>query len=263
MPLVDAIVIAGGTPQPDEPLYPLTRGRSKALLDIAGQPMIQWVLDALGGARTIRRVVVIGLEADRAPLRCEKTISFLPNQGSLLANAQAGVQWAIGQDASATHALIVSSDVPTLTPAAVDWIVETASQTDHEAYYSLVSKAAMEQRFPGSQRSYYYFKDGTFTGGDVAMVATRLITHIPREMKALIEARKNIFQQASIVGLDTLLLFALRQLSTDDVARVAGQRLHVSARVLINPYAEAGMDVDKPAQYELVKRDLEARRPPS
>src|SRR3972149_4313418 len=67
MPAVDAIVIAGGIPKPDEPLYPLTQGKSKALLDIAGQPMIQWVLDALSEAQTIRRVVVIGLEDDQFP----------------------------------------------------------------------------------------------------------------------------------------------------------------------------------------------------
>jgi hypothetical protein len=33
----------------------------------------------------------------------------------------------------------------------------------------------------------------------------------------------------------------------------------VPGRALVCPYAEAGMDVDKPAQYELLKRDLESR----
>ena len=260
MPLVDAIVIAGGIPKPDEPLYPLTQGKSKALLDIAGQPMIQWVLDALSEAQTIRRVVVIGLDEHSVPLRCRKTIGFLPNQGDMLTNIETGVRWIIDQDGSAKYALIVSSDLPTLVPAAVDWIVETSLQTEHEAYYSVIPQAEMERRFPGSRRSYFHFKDGTFTGGDVPLVATKLITQVPREMKDLIAARKNIFRQASIIGLDTLLLFAARRLSTEDVARVCSQRLHVSARVLICPYAEAGMDVDKPAQYELLKRDLESRR---
>ncbi len=260
MSLVDAIVIAGGIPKPDEPLYPLTQGKSKALLEIAGQPMIQWVLDALGEAQTIRRVVVMGLSAGDVPLRCRKTISYLPNQGSMLTNIEAGVRWIIGQDGAAQYALIVSSDIPTLTPAALDWIVQTSLQTEYDAYYPLIPQAEMERRFPDSRRSYFHFKDGTFTGGDVPLVATRLITHVPREMKDLIEARKNIFRQASLIGLDTLLLFAARQLSTEDVARVCSRRLHVSARVLICPHAESGMDVDKPAQYELVKRDLESRR---
>jgi len=260
MPTVDAIVIAGGIPKPDEPLYPLTQGKSKALLEIAGQPMIQWVLDALGEAQAIRRVVVIGLEDDHMPLRCRKTISFLPNQGGMLPNVTSGVQWVVDQDASAQYALIVSSDVPAITAAVVDWIVENSLQTDHEVHYSLIPRAAMEQRFPGSRRSFFYFKDGAFTGGDVILVATRLLTHVPREMTDLVGARKSIFRQASIIGLDTLLLLVARQLSLKDVERVCHERLHVPGRALVCPYAEAGMDVDKPAQYELLKRDLESRK---
>jgi NDP-sugar pyrophosphorylase family protein len=44
---MDAIVIAGGIPEPGDPLYEYTQGQPKALLDIAGKPMVQWVLDAL------------------------------------------------------------------------------------------------------------------------------------------------------------------------------------------------------------------------
>lgn len=260
MPAIDAILIAGGIPKPDEPLYPLTQGKSKALLEIAGQPMIQWVLDALGEAQSIRRVVVVGLDEHDVPLHCQKTLSFLPNLGGMLPNVTSGVQWVVDQDASAQYALIVSSDVPTITGVVVDWIVENSLQTDHEVHYSLIPKAAMEQRFPGSHRSFFHFKDGAFTGGDVILVATRLLTHVPREMNDLVNARKSIFRQASIIGLDTLLLLATRQLSLKDVERVCGERLHVPGRALVCPYAEAGMDVDKPWQYEMLKRDLEARR---
>ena len=54
---MDAIVIAGGNPQPQESLYAYSRGNPKALIDIAGKPMVQWVLDALGGAQSVDRVV--------------------------------------------------------------------------------------------------------------------------------------------------------------------------------------------------------------
>ena len=45
---MDAVVLAGGIPQPNEPLYSYSHGEAKALIDMAGKPMIQWVLDALG-----------------------------------------------------------------------------------------------------------------------------------------------------------------------------------------------------------------------
>jgi hypothetical protein len=34
---MDAIITAGGIPQPDDPLYEYTQGSHKALLDIASQ----------------------------------------------------------------------------------------------------------------------------------------------------------------------------------------------------------------------------------
>ena len=45
---MDAIVTAGGIPMPGEPLYEYTNGSPKALLDIAGKPMIQWVSKKIG-----------------------------------------------------------------------------------------------------------------------------------------------------------------------------------------------------------------------
>jgi CTP:molybdopterin cytidylyltransferase MocA len=257
--LVDAIVTAGGIPKPDEPLYAYTQGKPKALLEIAGRPMLQWILDALGGARTIRRVVVIGLDEHAAPLTCAKTLGFLPSQGSMLGNLVAGARWMLDQDPNSRHALMVSSDIPAITSESVDWNVNTSLETDDEIYYSVIPQAAMEARFPGSRRSYFKFKDATVTAGDMNLVATSLITHIPPAMEALIEARKNIFQQAAIIGFDTLFKLATRQLTLKEAEQTVSRRLKVRGRLLLCPHAEAGMDVDKPAQYELMKRDLETR----
>lgn len=260
MPLVDALIMAGGIPQPGDLIYPYTQGKAKAMLEIAGQPMVQWVLDALSNAQTIRRVLIVGLNPYDAPLRCGKALDFLPDNGGLLANVEAGVKWVVSQDAAATHALLVSADIPTITSAIVDWNVETSLQTDHELYYSLIPQAAMEKRFPRSRRSYFKLKDGTFTGGDMNMIATRMMNQYHPAWRGIVDERKNVLKQASIIGFDTLLLFALRQLTVADAERVASQRLGLAGRALICPHAEAGMDVDKPRQYEIVKRDLEARR---
>jgi hypothetical protein len=52
---------------------------------------------------------------------------------------------------------------------------------------------------------------------------------------------------------------ALGRLSIPWGQRRISQRLGVNGRILISPYAEAGMDVDKPHQYDLVKRELESK----
>ena len=88
---MDAIVIAGGIPEPEEPLYEYTQGQPKALLDIAGKPMVQWVLDALGGAKTIDQIVLIGLSEEDG-LESPKPITYVPNQGGMLQNVRAGIE---------------------------------------------------------------------------------------------------------------------------------------------------------------------------
>ena len=56
-----AIISAGGYPKPDESLYRITQGGNKALIDLGGKPMIQWVLDALNGCQRIEQVVLVGI----------------------------------------------------------------------------------------------------------------------------------------------------------------------------------------------------------
>ena len=83
---MDAVILAGSVPSQEDPLYLYTEGQAKAMIDIAGKPMIQWILDALGGTNAIDYVLVVGLDSD-CDLICEKDLHFIPDQGDLLQNA--------------------------------------------------------------------------------------------------------------------------------------------------------------------------------
>lgn len=76
----------------------------------------------------------------------------------------------------------------------------------------------------------------------------------------LISARKSVFKQAQLIGIGTLILFLLRQLTLDDAVAWVVKRIGLTGRAIRCPYAEVGMDVDKPFQLELVCADLAARQ---
>lgn len=259
MTTIDAVITAGGIPKPDEPLYPLTQGKSKALLPIGGKPMTQWVLDALDGAATVGRIVLVGLAPGEGGLTSHKELRYVPNAGSMLGNVEAGVKHILELDPSAKKALIISSDIPCVTPEMVDWMANTCLASDHEVYYGLIAEADMERRFPGSRRTYFAIKEGRFCGTDVIVVSTALVGHYHPAWNDIVGARKNILKQASIVGFDTLLLMLLRQMTIPEAERRSQTKLGIKGRILLSPYAELGMDVDKPRQYDLVKHDLETR----
>ena len=58
---MDALIIAGGNPGPEDVLYEYTQGKSKAIVDVAGKPMIQWIIDALDGSNNIDQIFIVGL----------------------------------------------------------------------------------------------------------------------------------------------------------------------------------------------------------
>jgi GTP:adenosylcobinamide-phosphate guanylyltransferase len=254
---MDAIVIAGGIPAPDEPLYAFTQGRLKALLDVAGKPMVQWVLDALSEASTIERVVVIGLsEADG--LQGDERFIFGPNQGGMLQNVRAGVEKVLELNPAARHVLTVSSDIPALKAEMVDWMVNTAMETDHDIYYSVITREVMERRFPASKRSYTRLKDVEICGGDMNMIRAQTVTTNDALWERLLAARKNALKQAALLGYDNLILLLTRRITMQDAVDRVTRRMDITGRVIFSPYAEIGMDIDKPHQLEILRADLVA-----
>jgi GTP:adenosylcobinamide-phosphate guanylyltransferase len=253
---MDAVVTAGGIPKPEDPLYEYTQGGAKALLDIAGKPMIQWVLDALSGSQLIDRVVVIGLEAESG-VTCAKPLTFLPNQGGMLDNVRTAIAKVVEINPQAEMILMVSSDIPAITSEMVDWAINAALETEDDLYYNVITRAVMEARFPGSNRSYVKLKDVHVCGGDMNMVRVSA-THGNDELwERLVEARKNALKQAAILGFGTLILILFRRLSLDAAVPRASKSLGLRGRAIVCPYAEIAMDVDKPHQFEILRADLE------
>lgn len=255
---MDAIVIAGGIPGPDEPLYPYTQGKPKALLDVAGKPMAQWVMDALDQAQTIDRIVVVGLDAN-SNIHSRKIVALIESEGTILLNIRCGVKKVLEINPSADHVAIVSADIPGIQPEHVDWVVRTAMQTDEDIYYNVITRQVMESRYPGSKRSYTRLKDVEVCGGDLNVVRAMTVTGNDKLWERIIAARKNVFKQAALIGYDTLLLLLLRQMGLEGAIRRVTQRVNLTGRALLCPYAEIGMDIDKPHQLELMRADLSQR----
>jgi len=51
-----------------------------------------------------------------------------------------------------------------------------------------------------------------------------------------------------------------RRLTINDAVRRVARRLDITGRAVVCPYAEVGMDVDKPHQLEMLSAYLERRK---
>jgi len=255
---MDAIVIAGGIPKPDQPLYEYTQGKAKAMLDIAGKPMVQWVLDALGDAKKVGNVIIIGLPEEMS-VTCKKPTYHIPNQGRMLANIEAGINKMRELNPEAEYVLSSSADIPAITGEMIDWLIDAAMETKHDLYYGVVKRETMDARYPNSNRTFTKLKDMELCGADIH-IAHHSMTTDPEHLatwEVLIGQRKNPLKQAASIGILTLVLLLLGRLSLADAVKRATKKLNFTGRALIWPYAEGAMDVDKPHQLEMLRADLE------
>lgn len=252
---MDAIVTAGGIPQPKDPLYAYSNGSSKALIDIAGKPMIQWVLDALGDSKKVDNVIIIGL-SPKSGLTCKKPLHYISNQGRMLANIVTGVNKSLELHKKNEYVLIVSSDIPTLKGEMVDWLVKTAMQTKDDLYYGVCPREVMEARFPTSNRTYTKLSDMEVCGADINVIHVNQVTQHLDTWEALIGNRKSPLRQAGVIGLDTLYQLWRRQFTLQELVERASERIGIKGRAIIWDKAEPCMDVDKPHQLEILRADM-------
>ena len=253
-----AIVTAGGEGRPDDPLYALTGGGYKSMLEIGGKPMIQWVLDALNQARHVDEIFVVGLPRE-LPLSSAKPLHMLDDRGDMVGNILAGAREIRARFPGETYALSAAADIPAVTGEMVDWVAGQVLAADYDLYYNAIERRVMEARYPGSRRTYLRLKNLECCGGDLNAIRLSLAAEDNPLWDRLITARKSPLRQAALIGYDTLLLLLLRQLSLAEAEAAVGRKLGIRVKALLNPYAELGMDVDKPFQLEIMRKDL-ARR---
>lgn len=252
---MDAIVTAGGIPLPEEPLYSYTQGHSKALVDIAGKPMIQWVLDALNESKKVDNIIIMGL-SEKNGLKITKPVYYLPNEGRMLANIVSGIQKILELNPATEYALIVSSDIPGLRGEMADWLVGEIEKTPADIYYGVIQKEVMEKRYPDSRRTWTHLKDMDVCGADINAVHVSMATEHLDTWEELIGKRKSPLKQAATIGFSTLVLMLLRRLNLDDLVKRVSERIGIRGKAIVWSWAEAGMDVDKPHQLEIMRKDL-------
>jgi hypothetical protein len=91
------------------------------------------------------------------------------------------------------------------------------------------------------------------------VVHSSLVTGNDELWQRIVAARKSALKQAALLGYDTLLMLLLRIVSLQGAQNRVSKRLGLRGRAIVCPYAEIGMDVDKPHQLEIMRKDLSGR----
>lgn len=156
---LDAIVLAGTDDNPRRMIL----GQNKAFLQMAGQTLVERVVDALLEVDTVGQVFVVGpLERLRAVLgeRSER-VTLVAQSGQMLANAWEAIhaieaRWkSSGREADPQRPILfLSCDLPLISPQAVaDFIARCAhedsqAQTGYSMLCGVAEEASLRQYYP-------------------------------------------------------------------------------------------------------------------
>ncbi len=253
------LILAGGTVRPEDPLYPYTQGRPKALIDMGGQTMLERVVGALQASRYVENILIVGLEPETtARLGFARPVSFLPDQGSMVGNMLAGCDWLAREQPGTTVILGCSADIPTITPAIIDAFVEACRPWDRAVYYNFVSRETLESRFPNSKRTYSKLNGAEVAGGDMVMARVDVVARNRPLIDSMTGARKQPWRIAQIVGLRMLLKFLLRRVTFADIEATGERLIGAPVKIILGSPAELAMDADKPYQVDMLRAEFAA-----
>jgi GTP:adenosylcobinamide-phosphate guanylyltransferase len=156
--------------------------------------------------------------------------------------------------------LLASGDMPLITPEAVAALCRFAQEQAADVVYPAVDKALIEQRFPGSKRTYVKLGPVTVSGGNIFWLKRAWISKRGPLLKQLFMQRKNVLGLARVFGLAFLLRLLCGMVDVPYLERHLSRILHGALRAALLPFPELAADLDKPADLATFAASLDAWR---
>jgi GTP:adenosylcobinamide-phosphate guanylyltransferase len=249
-----AIVLAGSRPGRD-PFAAQFGNDIKALVAVAGEPMVRRPVRALLASANVGRVVILSQSPDRiaAVIPKDPRIEYRESTATI-----AQTMLAICSDAE-THwpLLVTTADHALLDTQIVNEFCSAAAGSDLAV--GVVERKELMRRFPDSARTWLKFRGGEYTGANLFALASPAVGPAIELWRSVEQDRKKGWRLIALVGPGMLLGAALRLASIDNVLARLGRKLGISMKAvrLSNPIA--GIDVDKPADHTLAEDILAGR----
>jgi GTP:adenosylcobinamide-phosphate guanylyltransferase len=251
---VTAVVLAGSRPGTD-PFAQRYGTDLKALIPVGGEPMVRRPVRALLASANVDGIRVLAQQPERVRevLPADLRISVEESGETIAATLERlcvdpDLQWPI---------LVTTADHALLTPEMVADFLAKAAGAD--VAIGIVSRDALMKRLPQTQRTWLKFRGGAYSGANLFLLGTPKVRSTIELWRSNEQNRKKAWRMLLTVGLFAGLgaLFRLRTLqqTLDSV----GRKLNLNIRAVELSDPLAAVDVDKPADHELVTAILEGR----
>lgn len=248
---VNVVLLAGAANT--GPLKEVSPVVNEALIDIGGRPMIQYVIDGLRQSEQVNRIVIVAPPGEIEPHIRGDGLEFVPSAGAIVDNIVVAAR-TLPMD---EQILIATCDIPLITGEVIDGFVNLCRQRTAELYYPIVEKSVGEKKYPVLKRTYVNLLEGTYTGGNLFLIDPRVIERTAPRVRRFLAYRKNPWKLAGLLGYTFLLRYLLlKNLRLTELEKKVSEMWGLDGAVIICPWPEIGIDVDKPSDLQLARAVL-------
>jgi GTP:adenosylcobinamide-phosphate guanylyltransferase len=261
-----ALVLAGSRPGKPDRLAEACGIAYKCLIPTGGVTMLVRVVRALTASHDIERIF-LSLEDPNLP-------GTLP---ALQPDLESGRVIALPSDATPSLSvlrfldgghgslplLVTTADHPLLSSGIVKRFCDAARASGADVAGAMTPAPVLLASYPEAQRTFIRFRDDRYSGANlfaVLMPEGRRAVEFWRKVE---QERKRPWRLVGAFGLWPLTLYLCGRLSLDDAMERASAVMGARVAAVRLPIAEAAIDVDKPADLELVEAILARRAAPS
>jgi GTP:adenosylcobinamide-phosphate guanylyltransferase len=260
-PPFTALVLAGRRGGED-PLARHCRVAYKCLALAAGVPMLVRVIDALAASTSVGRIFIVledpaildslpALQASWREHACAALVGAATPSMSVLQ--------ALDEIPASLPMLVTTADHPLLTPEIVEHFCAAARATSADVVAGVTAAEVIRAAYPNTQRTYLRFRDGLCSGANLFALLTSGSRPAVAFWRRVEQERKRPWRLVRAFGLGPLFAYLCGRLTLDSALARASAIIGAQIAPVRLPFAEAAIDVDKPADLALVEAIL-ARR---
>ncbi|GAC1416856.1 MAG: nucleotidyltransferase family protein [Candidatus Velthaea sp.] len=244
---VNAVVLAGGPPDAVSALAPGVA--NKAFVPIAGVPLVERVLCQLRAVPRIDRIVVVAPLAAHHDPALKLADERRADGAHMIDSLRSGLAGFAPDEA----VLVVASDLPVLTRAALDEAIDSIAKRDADIAYACLERRYHDARFPQIPHTWARMREGQFCGAGISALKPRALPKLALVLDSLGAARKAPLRLAAIFGWDVLVRFALGRLSIEAAEARASRILGAPAAAIRCTHPEIAVNVDRVSDVPLAE----------
>jgi GTP:adenosylcobinamide-phosphate guanylyltransferase len=236
----NALILAAGR-GPEDPMAKAYGVANKCTISIGGKPMLLRVAEALETSGVIGPIAV--------SIEDSGIVSTLLGK-----RAPASVMAALASGQVTYPVLVTTGDHALLTPDMVRYFCAESASIDADFTAGLAKAETILAAYPDSIRTYFTLGPDRVSGCNLFAVKSARALSLLDRWQYLEQVRKKPWRLIAAFGISPLLRFLTGRLDLEQAFQIVSARLGLLARPVVMPFAEAAIDVDKPADKELAER---------